>query len=110
VESAQVAAALQAMGCDAAQGWYFGRPLSPALATTWLAQHAAGDHDRHRVPAARRPARLPATRAISIPRPAGPPAPPPAPPPAVAGPPVSAPVSAPAQPVAAPGPPASLTS
>ena len=31
VESAQVAAALQAMGCDAAQGWYFGRPLSPAL-------------------------------------------------------------------------------
>ena len=44
VESAQVAAALQAMGCDAAQGWYFGRPLSPALATAWLAQHAAGDH------------------------------------------------------------------
>src|SRR5580692_4678770 len=37
VESAQVAAALQAMGCDAAQGWYFGRPLSPALATAWLA-------------------------------------------------------------------------
>jgi diguanylate cyclase (GGDEF)-like protein len=114
VESAQVAAALQAMGCDAAQGWYFGRPLSPALATTWLTQHAAGDHDGHRVPAARRPAQLPATRAISIPRPAGPPAPPPAPPPAVPGPPasapLSAPLSAPAEPVAAPGPPASLTS
>jgi hypothetical protein len=112
------------MGCDAAQGWYFGRPLSPALATAWLAQHATGDHDGHRVPAARRPAQLPATRAISIPRPAGPPAPPPAPPPAVPGPPAavpgppaavpgppaSAPVSAPAEPVAAPGPPASLTS
>ena len=61
-------------------------------------------------PAARRRAQLPATRAISIPRPAGPPAPPPAPPPAGPGPPASAPVSAPAEPVAAPGPPASLTS
>jgi diguanylate cyclase (GGDEF)-like protein len=51
VESAEVAAALRVMGCQAAQGWYFSRPLSAGSATTWLAQH--------RVPAAGRgPARL----------------------------------------------------
>ncbi len=48
VESAEVASALQLMGCDAAQGWYFSRPLSAALATVWLAEHGA--------PGARRPA------------------------------------------------------
>jgi EAL domain-containing protein (putative c-di-GMP-specific phosphodiesterase class I) len=37
VESPQVATILQAMGCDAAQGWQFSRPLNAAAATTWLA-------------------------------------------------------------------------
>ncbi len=36
VESPQVAAALQAMGCDVAQGWQFSRPLDAAAATAWL--------------------------------------------------------------------------
>jgi diguanylate cyclase (GGDEF)-like protein len=39
VETAEVAAALAAMGCDAAQGWCFSRPLDPAAATRWLASH-----------------------------------------------------------------------
>ncbi len=39
VETAEVAAALTAMGCDAAQGWCFSRPLDPAAATQWLASH-----------------------------------------------------------------------
>ena len=47
VESAEVTAALQVMGCDAAQGWYFSRPLSAASATAWLAEHG--------VPGGRRP-------------------------------------------------------
>ncbi|MGH3272943.1 MAG: putative bifunctional diguanylate cyclase/phosphodiesterase [Streptosporangiaceae bacterium] len=38
VESAEVAAALAAMGCAAAQGWYFSRPLNAASATAWLAE------------------------------------------------------------------------
>jgi diguanylate cyclase (GGDEF)-like protein len=38
-ETAEVAAALRAMGCDAAQGWYFSRPLEPAAASQWLARH-----------------------------------------------------------------------
>ena len=37
VESPQVADILQAMGCDAAQGWQFSRPLNAAAATAWLA-------------------------------------------------------------------------
>ncbi len=49
VESAEVAAVLQVMGCDAAQGWYFSRPLSAASATAWLAERG--------VPGSRRPAR-----------------------------------------------------
>jgi diguanylate cyclase (GGDEF)-like protein len=36
VESADVAAALLAMGCVAAQGWYFAKPLNAASATAWL--------------------------------------------------------------------------
>jgi hypothetical protein len=40
VESADVAAALAAMGCDAAQGWHFSRPLNAASATAWLAERA----------------------------------------------------------------------
>jgi len=39
VETAEVAAALRAMGCDAAQGWCFSRPLEPAAASQWLASH-----------------------------------------------------------------------
>jgi diguanylate cyclase (GGDEF)-like protein len=39
VESAEVAAALLAMGCAAAQGWHFCRPLNAASATAWLAEH-----------------------------------------------------------------------
>jgi diguanylate cyclase (GGDEF)-like protein len=39
VETAEVAAALAAMGCDAAQGWCFSRPLDPAAATRWLVSH-----------------------------------------------------------------------
>ena len=37
VETTEVAAALAEMGCDAAQGWCFSRPLAPAAATQWLA-------------------------------------------------------------------------
>ena len=36
VETAEVAAALTAMGCDAAQGWCFSRPLEPSAASQWL--------------------------------------------------------------------------
>jgi diguanylate cyclase (GGDEF)-like protein len=39
VESAEVATALLAMGCVAAQGWHFCRPLNAASATAWLAEH-----------------------------------------------------------------------
>lgn len=39
VETPEVAAALAAMGCDAAQGWCFSRPLAPAAASQWLASH-----------------------------------------------------------------------
>jgi diguanylate cyclase (GGDEF)-like protein len=39
-DTPEVAAALQAMGCDAAQGRYFSGALPPAAATAWLADHA----------------------------------------------------------------------
>ena len=39
VESEQIATALRAMGCKAAQGWFFSRPLPAASATAWLAEH-----------------------------------------------------------------------
>ncbi len=38
VESVEVAAALLAMGCVAAQGWYFARPMNAASATAWLTE------------------------------------------------------------------------
>ncbi len=41
VETADVAAALLAMGCDAAQGHAFSRPLNAAAATRWLADDLA---------------------------------------------------------------------
>jgi diguanylate cyclase (GGDEF)-like protein len=39
VESVEVAAALLAMGCVAAQGWYFAKPMNAASATAWLTEH-----------------------------------------------------------------------
>ncbi|WP_395111127.1 putative bifunctional diguanylate cyclase/phosphodiesterase [Actinomadura sp. SCN-SB] len=36
VEDPQTAVALREMGCDAAQGWHFGRPMDAATATDWL--------------------------------------------------------------------------
>ncbi len=39
VESPEVADLLRGMGCDAGQGWYFGRHLNAASATAWLAEH-----------------------------------------------------------------------
>jgi sensor c-di-GMP phosphodiesterase-like protein len=49
VESEQIATTLRAMGCQAAQGWYFSKPLTPASATAWLAEHGV---------ASQRPGRL----------------------------------------------------
>jgi diguanylate cyclase (GGDEF)-like protein len=48
IESAEAAAALHAIGCDAAQGWHFSRPLNAASATAWLAGDLA--HEAARVP------------------------------------------------------------
>ena len=39
VESAEVAAALVGMGCVAAQGWYFAKPMNAVSATAWLLEH-----------------------------------------------------------------------
>jgi diguanylate cyclase (GGDEF)-like protein len=36
VEDARTAQLLREMGCDAAQGWYFGRAMDAATATAWL--------------------------------------------------------------------------
>ncbi|WP_067481547.1 putative bifunctional diguanylate cyclase/phosphodiesterase [Actinomadura hibisca] len=36
VEDGATAARLREMGCDAAQGWHFGRPMDAATATDWL--------------------------------------------------------------------------
>jgi diguanylate cyclase (GGDEF)-like protein len=38
VESAEVAGALLGMGCVAAQGWYFAKPMDAASATAWLTE------------------------------------------------------------------------
>jgi diguanylate cyclase (GGDEF)-like protein len=63
VESAEVATALLAMGCVAAQGWHFCKPLNAASATSWLAEH--GEPLRETRPVGghggspRRPATLP---------------------------------------------------
>jgi diguanylate cyclase (GGDEF)-like protein len=40
VESVDVAAALLEMGCVAAQGWYFAKPMNAASATAWLTEQA----------------------------------------------------------------------
>jgi diguanylate cyclase (GGDEF)-like protein len=42
VESAEVAAVLRGMGCDAAQGRHFSGPLNAAAATAWLAGELVG--------------------------------------------------------------------
>jgi diguanylate cyclase (GGDEF)-like protein len=68
VESADVAAALLTMGCMAAQGWHFCRPLNPASATAWLADHL-GEPAPHEprppspriAPSPRKPAAIPPT-------------------------------------------------
>ena len=52
VESADVAAALLDMGCVAAQGWYFAKPMNAVSATAWLLEHSAG---RRRGKSATRP-------------------------------------------------------
>ena len=61
VESADIAGTLRIMGCTAAQGWYFSKPLSPASATAWLAEHGV---------ASRPPALLPPAHS-AVGRPAG---------------------------------------
>ncbi len=61
VESGEVAAALRKMGCVAAQGWYFSKPLNAAAATSWLAEHGCLLSGR------------PAGPALQIPAPGGPP-------------------------------------
>jgi hypothetical protein len=70
VESPQVAASLQAMGCDVAQGWQFSRPLNAAAAAAWLARRPPAP-----VPAAGAagPVPVPATRPAPGPRAGGPP-------------------------------------
>jgi diguanylate cyclase (GGDEF)-like protein len=63
VESADIATALLGMGCVAAQGWHFCRPLNAVSATAWLAEH--GERDRQARPinghggGPRRPAVMP---------------------------------------------------
>ena len=54
VESAEVATALRVMGCRAAQGWHFSKPLSPVSATAWLSEHGVAASVRAPMPSARR--------------------------------------------------------
>ncbi len=73
VESAEVAAALRAMGCKAAQGWYFSAPLNAASATAWLSEHGVSSSrpgKPRRPPVVRPPApRPPAPRPPAVVRP-----------------------------------------
>ena len=70
VESAEVATTLLAMGCVAAQGWHFARPMNAMSATAWLVDHTAARVDGQRV---QRIAPAPAATVGSRePRPAGP--------------------------------------
>jgi len=68
VESAEVAAALRVMGCKAAQGWHFSKPLNAASATAWLAEHSVAGVQPTPFPSGHRASALPP------PRPATPPA------------------------------------
>ena len=51
VETAEAAAALRAMGCDAAQGWHFSGALAPMQATEWLSGHPVAAAPAPRAPA-----------------------------------------------------------
>jgi diguanylate cyclase (GGDEF)-like protein len=63
VESAEIAAALRVMGCKAAQGWHFSRPLNAASATAWLAEHGvAGSRPSQFSPAQLPSAQLPSAQ------------------------------------------------
>ncbi len=73
VESAEVAAALRVMGCKAAQGWYFSRPLNAASATAWLAEHGVAGVRPAPLPSGRVPSGR-AAPGLPSPRPATPPA------------------------------------
>jgi diguanylate cyclase (GGDEF)-like protein len=46
VETEDVWARLEALGCDSAQGWYVSRPMAPEAATVWLMANAARVADR----------------------------------------------------------------
>jgi hypothetical protein len=52
VESAEVATALRVMGCKAAQGWHFSKPLNPVSATAWLTEHGVAASVRAQLPSA----------------------------------------------------------
>ena len=45
VESGAVLAMLRQMGCDAAQGWFFSRPMEGDAATAWLADRSSAHRD-----------------------------------------------------------------
>ena len=64
VESPQVAASLQAMGCDVAQGWQFSRPLNAAAAAAWLARRPPAPAAAPGTPG---PAPAPAARPAPVP-------------------------------------------
>jgi len=73
VETGETAAALRAMGCDAAQGWHFARPLPPAAASQWLAERCAANPSAATPSAAStgpRAASPPLPRRVPVPRPA----------------------------------------
>lgn len=46
VETSEVWARLEALGCDSAQGWYVSRPMAPDAATAWLVLNAPRVGDR----------------------------------------------------------------
>jgi diguanylate cyclase (GGDEF)-like protein len=66
VESAEIAAALRVMGCKAAQGWHFSKPLNAASATAWLAEHGVAG-TRPAPLSSRHPAGLPSPRTATPP-------------------------------------------
>jgi len=68
VETGETAATLRAMGCDAAQGWHFARPLAADAASQWLAEHCAANPSA--ASTAPRPAVPPLPRRAPVPRPA----------------------------------------
>jgi diguanylate cyclase (GGDEF)-like protein len=74
VESADVATALVAMGCVAAQGWHFARPMNAVSATAWLIDHCAPGRSPQRQAPASTPQPEPAGTGIGTrePRPTEP--------------------------------------